>query len=152
LGDRLGNCTRGVEALTGDGRVRVAAQSRIYQTEPVDFTRQDWFINYVIQAATVLEPLALLDCIRSVELGLGRTRAGVRYGPRVLDMDILLYDALVLNHPRLTLPHPRMHLRRFVLIPLCDITPAVMHPVLGKDARSLLAALSDRGQEVVEFR
>ena len=117
-----------------------------------DYTEQDWFINYVIKIGTDLGPLALLAHLQTVQQALGRTAPAVRFGPRVLDLDILLYDRLILDDPRLSIPHPRMHARRFVLAPLCDIDPDVVHPVLGKAARTLLSDLGAEGQEVVVYR
>ena len=152
LGDKLGYCRRGVGALAADGRVRILAQSRLYRTEPVDYTDQEWFINRVIKIGTDLDPLPLMERLQAVQQALGRTAPAVRFGPRVLDLDILLYDRLVLDDPRLSIPHPRMHARRFVLTPLCDIDPEVVHPVLGKSARTLLSELGGEGQEVVEYR
>jgi 2-amino-4-hydroxy-6-hydroxymethyldihydropteridine diphosphokinase len=152
LGDKLGNCRRGVEALASDGRVRILAQSRVYRTEPVDYTDQGWFINRVVKIGTDLGPLPLLERLQGVQQALGRTAPAVRFGPRVLDLDILLYDRLVFDDPRLSIPHPRMHARRFVLRPLCDIDPDVVHPVLGKSARALLLELGGEGQEVVEYQ
>jgi 2-amino-4-hydroxy-6-hydroxymethyldihydropteridine diphosphokinase len=152
LGDKLRNCRRALEALAADGAVRVQARSRVYRTEPVDYTEQEWFINQVVRVETELEPAALLDRLQEVQRRLGRTKPAVRFGPRVVDLDILLYDRLVLEGPRLSLPHPRMHRRRFVLKPLCDIDPDLVHPVLGRDVRTLLAELGEESQEVVELR
>jgi 2-amino-4-hydroxy-6-hydroxymethyldihydropteridine diphosphokinase len=152
LGDKLGNCRRALAALAADGAVRVAARSRLYRTEPVDYTAQEWFINQVVRVETALAPAALLDRLQAVQRRLGRTEPAVRFGPRVIDLDILLYDRLVLEEPRLSLPHPRMHRRRFVLKPLCDIDPELIHPVLGRSVRTLLAELGADGQEVVEHR
>jgi 2-amino-4-hydroxy-6-hydroxymethyldihydropteridine diphosphokinase len=152
LGDKLENCRRGVEALVSGGEVRITGQSRIYKTEPVDFTEQDWFVNSVIRIETRLEPLELLDRLQAIQREAGRTADSVRFGPRVLDLDLLLYDRLVLDDPRLSLPHPRMHRRRFVLKPLCDIDPDMVHPVLGKAAATLLAELDEDSQQVVEHR
>jgi 2-amino-4-hydroxy-6-hydroxymethyldihydropteridine diphosphokinase len=118
----------------------------------VDYTDQDWFINRVIKVGTDIDPLPLMERLQAVQQALGRTAPAVRFGPRVLDLDILLYDRLVFDDPRLSIPHPRMHTRRFVLMPLCDIDPEVVHPVLGKAARTLLSELGEEGQEVVEYR
>jgi len=152
LGDKLANCRRGVEALVSGGEVRITGQSRIYTTEPVDFAEQDWFVNCVIRVETQLEPFELLDRLQAIQREAGRTAVKVRYGPRVLDLDLLLYDRLILDDPRLSLPHPRMHRRRFVLKPLCDIDPDVVHPVLGRAVRALLAELDEDGQQVVAQR
>ncbi len=152
LGDRVENCRRGAEALASVPGVRLTAQSPVYETEPVDFIDQDWFINYVIRIETRLSPLELLEQLQKVQRGAGRAADHTRFGPRVLDLDILLYDQLILEDPQLTLPHPRMHQRRFVLKPLCDIDSKLMHPVFGKDMQSLLALLDEAGQQVVELR
>jgi 2-amino-4-hydroxy-6-hydroxymethyldihydropteridine diphosphokinase len=152
LGDKSANCRRGVEALVSGGKIRITGGSRLYATEPVDFTGQEWFINCVIRVETRLEPFKLLDRLQAIQREAGRTAEKVRFGPRVLDLDLLLYDRLILDDPRLSLPHPRMHRRRFVLKPLCDIDPDMVHPVLGRAMRALLAELDEDGQQVVEHR
>lgn len=152
LGDKLENCRRAVASLASGGEVRISGQSRFYETEPVDYTAQDWFINGVIRVETRLDPFELLDRLLAIQQQAGRSADRVRFGPRVLDLDILLYERLILDDPRLRLPHPRMHRRRFVLKPLCDIDPEVVHPVLGKAAATLLAELDEGGQQVVEHR
>ena len=152
LGEKLENCRRGAEALTSGGEVRITGRSRIYATEPVDFTEQDWFINCVIRVETRLGPFELLDRLQAIQREVGRTAVKVRFGPRVLDLDLLLYDRLILDDPRLIVPHPRMHRRRFVLKPMCDIDPDMVHPLMGKAVRALLAELDEGGQQVVEHR
>jgi 2-amino-4-hydroxy-6-hydroxymethyldihydropteridine diphosphokinase len=152
LGDKAGNIRGAISALTSTGDIRLVSQSRLFQTEPVDFAEQDWFMNAVIKVETRLAPLDLLKRLQAVQRDAGRTGDRVRFGPRVLDLDILLFNETVMDLPVLCIPHPRMHLRRFVLIPLCDIDPTVVHPVLKRDVRSLLKELSEEGQEVVEFR
>jgi 2-amino-4-hydroxy-6-hydroxymethyldihydropteridine diphosphokinase len=151
LGNKRDNCLRAIEALTSGGDIRIRERSTLYRTEPVDFRDQDWFVNGVILVETELGPLDLLDRLQSVQRQAGRRGAGLRYGPRGLDLDILLYDELILEDPRLNLPHPRMHRRRFVLKPLCDIDPEVLHPLLGRTARELLAATEEAGQQVVKL-
>lgn len=151
VGDALGNCRQALERLAADGAVRVAARSRVYRTEPVDYTAQEWFINLVVRVETGLSPAGLLERLQAIEGQLGRSRPAVRFGPRVIDLDILLYDALVQEGPALSLPHPRMHRRRFVLQPLCDIDPDLIHPALGQTVRALLADLGAGGQEVLEY-
>ncbi|MEE8416639.1 MAG: 2-amino-4-hydroxy-6-hydroxymethyldihydropteridine diphosphokinase [Desulfobacterales bacterium] len=126
-------------------------QSPFYSTEPVDYKKQDWFINVVIKIQSVFDPYQLLSEIKSIQQDAGRISDPVRYGPRVLDLDILLYDDLVINSSGLVIPHPRMHKRRFVLKPICDIDPKVVHPVLKKDMQHLLDNLSD-GQKIFEYR
>ncbi len=150
MGDAFGNCRRALERLAADSALRVTARSRVYRTAPVDYAAQQWFINQVVRVETGLAPAALLARLQSIERQLGRSRPAVRFGPRMIDLDILLYDALVLEGPALSLPHPRMHRRRFVLQPLCDIDPDLVHPVLGQTARALLAQLDAGTQEVCE--
>lgn len=152
IGDKLRQCRGAIDALAADGEIRITGRSRIYRTEPVDLTDQAWFVNCVIRVETDLGPLELLERLQTVQRQAGRPAGGVRFGPRVIDLDILLYDALVLQDPRLTLPHPRMHRRRFVLRPLCDIDPDTVHPVSGRTAAALLAALDEDGQQVVELK
>ena len=152
IGDKLENCRRGIAALAAFAGIRITGRSRFYKTEPVDFTAQDWFVNAALRLESTLEPLALLDRLQDVQRQAGRPSGGRRFGPRLLDLDLLMYDRLILGGPRLRLPHPRMHRRRFVLQPLCDIDPLLVHPVLGKDMRSLLSELDEAGQQVVELR
>ncbi len=152
IGDKLENCRRGIAALAAAAGVRITGNSHFYKTEPVDFKAQDWFVNGVIRIDSTLGPFELLERMQTVQREAGRPPDRVRLGPRVLDLDLLMYDQLVLQEPRLCLPHPRMHRRRFVLQPLCDIAPTLVHPILGKDIRSLLSALDEHGQEVVALR
>jgi 2-amino-4-hydroxy-6-hydroxymethyldihydropteridine diphosphokinase len=151
LGDKIRNCRRGMDALIPGGDIRIRRRSAMYRTEPVDFRDQDWFVNCVIRVETGLSPLELLERLQSVQRQAGRPVERMRFAPRVLDLDILLYDDLILDDPRLTLPHPRMHRRRFVLKPLCDIDPDTVHPLLGRTAQELLAELEEEGQQVVEL-
>ena len=151
LGDKLDNCQRGVASLTPNG-CRLVAQSDIYRTEPVDYLDQDWFVNYVVQIETQLEPLELLRVIHTIQKEAGRVRDKIRFGPRILDLDIILYDALTIDTSDLVIPHPRMHKRRFVLQPLCDIDPTLIHPVLNVGMLSLLQALDDDEQRIHPYR
>lgn len=152
LGDRLANCRRGIAGLTQPGVSALKGQSRFYRSEPVDYVDQDWFVNAVVQVETSLDPNQLLDRLKQIEIRAGRKRDQVRFGPRVLDLDLLLYDDLVIDSPDLAIPHPRMHKRRFVLLPFCDIDPAALHPALGKEMRHLLAGLDKRGQALEQLR
>ena len=152
LGNKLENCRQGVAELTRGKTSRLMEQSPVYQTEPVDYKDQDWFVNYVVKIETVLEPLALLGRLESIELHAGRTRDSVRFGPRVLDLDIIFYDEMVMDDPRLVIPHPRMHKRRFVLKPVCDIDPHINHPVLHCTMQSLLEKIDEEGQRIAEYK
>ena len=142
LGDRARNLFEGVRLLLDAVGAR-ARLSPLYETEPVGYLDQPRFLNGVVELAGELpEPEALLDMCLAIEARLGRVRE-VAMGPRPLDLDMLLYGDRVLETVRLTLPHPRMHERRFVLAPLVDLAPAARHPVLGRTAAELLAALAD---------
>ena len=151
LGQKQDNCLQGIAALTSNGHSRLLNQSRLYRTEPVDYTDQDWFVNGVVQVETCLDPFGLLSELRKIQKQAGRVQDAIRFGPRILDMDIIFYDAAVVDHPDLTLPHPRMHLRRFVLKPLCDMDPALRHPIFDRTVRQLLDSLDDAGQGIVEL-
>ncbi len=152
LGDKVNNCIQGLDALVGDGESTVEACSRFYRTSPVDFLDQDWFINAAVQIATCLTPTDLLERILAIQRRLGRNADAVRFGPRVLDVDILLYDRRIMHTATLEIPHPRMHKRAFVLQPICDINPTIIHPVLGKSVADLLASLEDDEQQIIPMR
>jgi 2-amino-4-hydroxy-6-hydroxymethyldihydropteridine diphosphokinase len=151
LGDKIVNCRDGLKALAGSGATLITAWSNFYKTSPVDFTEQDWFVNAVVKIETGFDPYELLENIKSIQARAGRTRDPVRFGPRVLDLDIIFYDDIVVDLPGLTIPHPRMHKRRFVLKPLCDIDPDYVHPVFRKDLKRLLDSLDDDDQKVIEY-
>jgi len=138
LGDRRANLRAAIERLAAPG-LRVLRTSPIYETEPVDYTRQPWFLNLVLEAETSLFPLQLLARTQKVERSLGRVRT-VPKGPRVIDIDILLYGTAVMRAPALEIPHPRMAERRFVLAPLQDLAPDLRHPVTRKTAAEMLRA------------
>ncbi len=143
VGDRAAQIARAVEAMAAAG-VKVLRQSALYATEPVDFREQGWFVNCVVEAETELMPRQLLHALQEIERGLGRRRM-VRRGPRVMDIDILLYGSSVVRAAELEVPHPRMAERRFVLVPFAELAPEVRHPTLHKTAAELLAATRDRG-------
>ncbi len=151
IGDKLLNCKRGVEALTDSGASTITAWSYFYKTSPVDYKDQDWFINAVVKIETILKPEDLLKEMVSVQHYAGRLYDRVRFGPRILDLDIILYDNLVVSSPGLTIPHPRMHKRLFVLKPLCDIDSSIIHPVLKKDMRYLCENLNDYEQKIDKY-
>jgi len=148
--DARKNILSGISALRQE--FSEVALSPVYQTEPVDYKDQDWFINYVVKMETVLEPLVLLDQLKAIEHHAGRTRDSVRFGPRFLDLDIIFYDEIVMDHPRLVIPHPRMHKRRFVLKPVCDIDPHMNHPVFHCTMQSLLEKINEEGQRIAEYK
>jgi 2-amino-4-hydroxy-6-hydroxymethyldihydropteridine diphosphokinase len=151
IGDKVMYCRRGIAGLEEDRRTIITGRSRFYRTEPVDYKDQDWFVNAVVRIDTRLDPLALLGLLNAIEQRAGRDRTGVRFGPRTLDMDIIFYGSRIIDAPELTLPHPRMHKRRFVLQPLCDIDPTIVHPVFRKNVQYLLDHLDDEGQEIFPY-
>ncbi|HEV2615287.1 MAG TPA: 2-amino-4-hydroxy-6-hydroxymethyldihydropteridine diphosphokinase [Candidatus Acidoferrales bacterium] len=142
VGDREKYLAAAINALGAHG-IRVTRRSSIYATEPVDFVTQSWFLNCAVEAETDLMPRQLLRAIRQIENEIGRRRL-VRSGPRVIDLDILLYGSSVVRTPELEIPHPRMAERRFVLVPLTEVAPAIRHPVKNKTVAELLAETSDR--------
>ena len=125
LGEREATIRRAVRLL-GASRV-----STLRETEPVGYVDQPRFVNGVAIVETALDPRALLDRLLEIERELGRTRDGPRFGPRTIDLDLLLYDKLVLDEPGLTLPHPRLHERAFVLEPLAELDPTLVVPGRG---------------------
>ncbi len=144
LGANLGDPARQVrEAVSRLGElpeVEVLKTSRLYRTPPVGPPGQPWYINAVVQVKTRLTPEELMRRLLLIERQMGRER-GERWGPRVIDLDLLLYDGEVLAGPELTVPHPEMHRRAFVLVPLAEIAPQAWHPVLSRTARELVAEL-----------
>jgi 2-amino-4-hydroxy-6-hydroxymethyldihydropteridine diphosphokinase len=151
MGNRMENCEKGIKLLNDQDDISVLIRSPFYQTEPVDYIEQDWFINGVVQVETSLEPVSLLASVKGIEQQVGRKSSDIRFGPRILDMDLLLYGSFVLHHPGLVIPHPRMHKRCFVLKPLCDIDPDIVHPVLGETMKNLLDRIDHEGQEVIQY-
>lgn len=149
LGEKLDNCLSGIAALAEPESCVFIGMSRFFRTSPVDYTDQDWFVNAALKIVTPEAPMVLLDRLLAIQQGLGRKTDGIRFGPRVLDLDILLYDNWVMHLPRLKIPHVRMHKRAFVLRPICDIDPTIIHPVLGKTMGDLLDALDDDEQQVI---
>jgi 2-amino-4-hydroxy-6-hydroxymethyldihydropteridine diphosphokinase len=142
LGDRSANLRTALAALPP--KVKVQTLSPIYETPPWGVTDQPAFLNMVLRGKTRLTPTNLLKYVKSLETSLGRLPT-IRYGPRLIDIDILFYDDLVLDTPELILPHPRLHERAFVLVPLADLAPALVHPRLGKPVRELLRAVDTKG-------
>jgi len=152
VGDRAANIGEAITALAFAG-VSIVRQSSLYRTEPVDFEVQRWFLNCCLEAETALMPRQLLRVIREIERSLGRRTGGFagRRGPRAIDIDILVYGTSRIRTRELELPHPRMTERRFVLIPLREIAPALRHPTLRKTIAELLADARDRSR-VVKYR
>jgi len=147
LGDKRQHCVAAIATLDRSPKIEVTARAGFYKTAPVGFTDQDWFVNTAVRLATDLAPVELLFRLKQIEQDAGRKK-GVRFGPRVLDLDIIFYDDLVLSTDRLDIPHPRMHKRRFVLRPICDINSEILHPTLRLPVRDLLSAIDDPHQDI----
>ena len=152
IGNRLDNCKNSLTSLAESKTSIIKSRSPFYMTEPVDYINQDWFVNLVVKIETGLDPFRLLDKLKLIENNAGRDHNAERFGPRILDLDIIMYDDFVINSPELIIPHPRMHKRRFVLKPVCDIDPHIVHPVLKRDMQYLLDSLDDDGQVVRELK
>jgi 2-amino-4-hydroxy-6-hydroxymethyldihydropteridine diphosphokinase len=142
LGNRTENLRAALDALSPSVVIRLS--SPIYETPPWGLTDQPAFLNMVVRGETDLEPAALLQHLKRLETELGRVPS-VHWGPRLIDMDILFYDDLILDMPGLTIPHPHLHERAFVLVPLANLAPDLVHPMLGKPVRNLLAAVDTTG-------
>lgn len=142
LGSNVGNREVNLKAAVNgleSARVHVRRASPVYETEPVDYKNQPWFLNLVIEAETKLMPEQLLQKTLRIERDLGRTRK-IPKGPRTIDIDILFYGHAVVQSPGLEIPHPRLAQRRFVLAPLADLAPDLRHPVTGRTVREMLDA------------
>ncbi len=142
LGERLDNLHAALNAFAP--QIRVTEQSRVYETEPWGYADQPAFLNLVIRAETLLSPQALLGVLKELEATLGRTPS-FRNGPRLIDLDILFYDDIILDTPGLVIPHPRLHERTFVLVPLLDVAPDLMHPILRRTMSQIMQELNGSG-------
>ncbi len=139
LGDRRRNLEAAIRALPP--QVLVKTQSKLYETPAWGYEDQPAFLNAAVKAETELEPEELLAYLKGLEVRLGRT-ATFRWGPRLIDMDILFYDDLIREAPTLVIPHPHLHERAFVLVPMMDIAPDLVHPVTGKTIRQMLETVN----------
>jgi 2-amino-4-hydroxy-6-hydroxymethyldihydropteridine diphosphokinase len=145
IGDRMANLKAAVAAL--DQITQIQACSRVYETAPVHVLDQPAFFNMAVRARSPLPPHELLAAIKAIETRLGRTE-GLRYGPRLIDIDILLLGDLVMDDDTLTIPHPRLAERRFALAPLADIGATAIHPQEHRSIAELLAALPDKDDDI----
>jgi len=146
LGDKRAHIQLALDRIAG--ACRLIEVSPLYKTEPVGFKDQDWFLNCAAKIVAEQRPRPLLELLKNIEQQLGRTER-IENGPRTIDLDILLYDGLVVKESGLVIPHPRMHERLFVLAPLREIAPALVHPVFGKTIAELAGSL--RNSERVEL-
>jgi 2-amino-4-hydroxy-6-hydroxymethyldihydropteridine diphosphokinase len=142
LGRPADQCLEAVERMRATEGVSVLRRSSLYRTEPVGPRKQDWFVNAGVEIRTVLSARELMQALLAIEETMGRRREAP-WGPRVIDLDLLLYGQEVIREPGLIVPHPAFHTRRFVLVPLHEIAPYVLHPAFGVSIRGLLDRLVD---------
>ncbi len=142
IGNSTENCLSSVERLKEDRRVKLLARSSLYTTSPVSSIRQGDFVNCAVSILWEGSPVELLHILNRIEHEMGRVRE-VKDGPRVIDLDILLFGALILETPRLTIPHPELHKRKFAIIPCIEIDPNLVHPVFKRPLKDFLAEIGD---------
>jgi 2-amino-4-hydroxy-6-hydroxymethyldihydropteridine diphosphokinase len=145
LSDPAKQCLTAIKRISTLDHVRLLKSSSLYKTEPVGITEQDWFVNAAIEIRTTLGPLALLKALTELECAMGRLREE-KWGPRIIDLDILFYGQEIINEGGLVVPHPELHRSRFVMIPLVEIASYVVHPLFGVSIRGLLGRLEDRSR------
>ncbi len=150
IGSPRAQCEEALRRINETKGIKVLRTSSFYRTEPIGVTDQGWFINAVCEVKTTVSPRRLLSRLKEIEGLMGRTE-GPRWGPRLIDLDILLYGQIIIDEEGLKIPHPELHKRRFVLEPLCEIASYVIHPVYNISARGLLSRLSEEGGEVVKL-
>ncbi len=143
IGEREENLAAAIFLISTQPDIRLTNQSSFYETEPIGYTEQDSFLNVVVEIKTALSPMQLLSHCQSIEQKLGRKRT-IRWGPRIIDVDILLFDSRSIQTDELTVPHPRMHERSFVMAPLAEINPDIEIPMQQQTAREIAAELPDR--------
>jgi 2-amino-4-hydroxy-6-hydroxymethyldihydropteridine diphosphokinase len=147
IGDKVAQCLRALEELSTSDHNHLHAVSSLYKTEPIGYKEQDWFINCVAEVSTALPPRPFHAFLQGIEKRMGREKT-VRMGPRIIDLDILFYGNEVLDEADLIIPHPRLHERGFVLVPLAELVPDLLHPVLKKTIRDLLKQSGKKGVEL----
>ena len=150
IGDRLAHIQNAIHTLSKTEGITLKEISSIYTTDPVGYQEQAQFLNGVAAIQTSLSPLSLLHTLKDIETAVGRKHR-IRWGPREIDLDILIYGDLCVQTEKLVIPHPEMHLRGFVLVPFAEIAPNLRHPVLQESVQTLLGRL-ENDKSVSEFR
>lgn len=145
IGDRAENMQQALKEL--ESIMQVEERSPIYETPPWGLVDQPDFLNQVVRGETELSPVELIKALKEIESEMGRVPT-IRYGPRLIDLDLLLYDDLVFETEKLSIPHPRMRGRAFVLVPLADLAPEIIHPVYGETVIEMLAEVDPAGIHV----
>jgi 2-amino-4-hydroxy-6-hydroxymethyldihydropteridine diphosphokinase len=147
IGDLRRNCLAAIDRIGALENCKILSTSRLYVTEPVGVSGQEWYLNGVVSVVTGLPPFSLLDSLLAIEAEMGRFRI-TRWEPRVIDLDILLFGQKTLNDNILTVPHPLMHKRRFVMAPMAELAPDLIHPVLHKTMLEILNEIPGEGQVI----
>jgi 2-amino-4-hydroxy-6-hydroxymethyldihydropteridine diphosphokinase len=147
MGEKQDNCRNALFALNQTDTVTVESISRFYLTEPMEYLDQPWFVNAAAKIRTSLAPVDLLAMLKTFEIKFGREDSGIRFGSRPLDFDIIFFNDRIIDTEQLIVPHPRMHNREFVLRPINDLAPDLIHPVFNKSIRHLLDELSTQNQQ-----
>jgi 2-amino-4-hydroxy-6-hydroxymethyldihydropteridine diphosphokinase len=142
LGSKKENYVEALERIGKLPKTRILKESSVYESEPHGDSKE-WYINGVIQIETEFKPEALLDKLKNIERAMGRKKVRKKWGARIIDLDILLYDSLIMSKKTLKIPHAEMQHRKFVLIPLSELAPQIVHPVLGASISELLFAVKD---------
>ena len=137
IGDKVANCLLALQEISISDYNHIQAVSSFYKTEPIGYQEQDWFINCVVKVSTALPPRTLHSFLQEIEKHMGRQRT-LRMGPRIIDLDILFYGNEVVDEVDLIIPHPHLHERRFVLVPLAELAPDLLHPLLQTTVKDLL--------------
>ena len=142
LGNKRENYLEALDRIAKLPKTRILKESSVYESEPHGDSKE-WYINGVIQIETEFKPEALLDKFKNIERAMGRKKVRKKWGARIIDLDILLYDSLIMSKKTLKIPHAEMQHRKFVLVPLSELAPQIVHPVLGATISELLFAVKD---------
>jgi 2-amino-4-hydroxy-6-hydroxymethyldihydropteridine diphosphokinase len=145
IGNPRGNCIEAIHEISKHDSIKIISKSSFYQTSPIGPIQQEWFINSAIKINTSLTPIKLLTNLLNIESTMGRVRQE-KWGPRLIDLDLLFYDNQILNQEEITIPHPEISKRNFVLIPLCEIAENLHHPILKKTIKTLLNESTDNAK------
>jgi 2-amino-4-hydroxy-6-hydroxymethyldihydropteridine diphosphokinase len=145
IGNPLQNCIEAVHKISKNDSIKITSKSSFYQTSPIGNIKQEWFVNSAIKINTSLAPDNLLCYLLGIETEMGRVRKE-KWGPRIIDLDLLFYDSLILNREKITIPHPEIQKRNFVLMPMCEIAENFVHPNLKKSIKTLLKESKDNSK------